>query len=104
LLGDVNDSSDNFSFRTVLNNFQTVGGHSDFLNDLLGFKAIHVVVVDVDVLINKFDGFAIVGDDVDDLVRSHLPAGKSAKFESSFGHADLAKNVPALNHKEEFYN
>ncbi len=54
-------------------------------------------------LINESDGFATVVDGVDDFVRSHLLAGKSAKFESSFGHVDLAKNVSVLNHEEEFY-
>ncbi len=100
----MNESSDTFSFCSVRSNVQTVSGNNDSLNDLIGVKVIHNVVVDECVLINKSDGFAIVDDDLDDFVRSHLLAGKSAKFESSFGHVDLAKNESAVNHEEEFYN
>ncbi len=103
LLRDVNDRSDTFSFLTVRNNVQNVGVINDSLNNYLGFKSVHDVVVDEDVLINESDGFAIVGGDGDDFVRSHFLADKSSKFESSFDYIDLAKNVSALNHEEEFY-
>jgi hypothetical protein len=99
----VNDRSDTFSFLTVRNNVQNVGVINDSLNNYLGFKSVHDVVVDEDVLINESDGFAIVGGDGDDFVRSHFLADKSSKFESSFDYIDLAKNVSALNHEEEFY-
>jgi hypothetical protein len=94
--GDVNDSSDIFSFRTITNNVQTFDDHNDSLDDLFGVKAIHDVVFDLDVLINESDDFAIVGDDVDDFVRSHLLVGKSAKFENSLGNVTLLKTYMRL--------
>ncbi len=60
-LEDVNNSSDYSSVLIIRSHFQTVGGHRDSLNYLIGVKVILYGVVDEDVLTNESGDFTIEG-------------------------------------------